>query len=94
MLENHEHFTKKTANHLKKIRKITKSSTMSLITLTKSSRGKGAIIDNNYHKYTFNSMGKCLLLDLCKNTVVECNWTGSASKYSKEGENYGKSSTS
>jgi len=30
---------------------------MSLIRLTKSSRGKDAIIDNNYHKYTFNSTG-------------------------------------
>jgi len=28
------------------------------------------------------------------NPVVECNWTGSASKYRKEGENYGQSSTS
>jgi len=26
--------------------------------LTKSTRGKDAIIDNNYHKYTFNSSGK------------------------------------
>jgi len=28
------------------------------------------------------------------NPVVKCNWTGSASKYRKEGENYGQSSTS
>ena len=47
-----------TANHLKKIRKITKTSTKSLIRLTKSTRGKDAIIDNNYHKYAFNSTGK------------------------------------
>ena len=31
---------------------------MSLIRLTKSTRVKDAIIDNNYHKYTFNSTGK------------------------------------
>ena len=31
---------------------------MSLKRLTKSTRGKDAIINNNYHKYTFNSTGK------------------------------------
>ena len=60
----------KTANHLKKIRKITKTSTMSLKRLTKSSRGKDAIIDNNYHKYTFNSTGKNVTIGPVQTEVV------------------------
>ena len=63
----YSNFTKKTANHLKKIRKITKTSTMSLIRLTKSTRGKDAIIDKNYHKYTFNSAGENVNYWTCAN---------------------------
>ena len=63
----YSNFTKKTANHLKKIRKITKTSAMSLISFTKSTRGKDAIIDNNYHKYTFNSTGKNVNYWTCAN---------------------------
>ena len=40
---------------------------MSLIRLTKSSRVKDAIIDNNYHKYTFNSTGKNVNYWTCAN---------------------------
>ena len=40
---------------------------MSLIRLTKSTRGKDAIIDNNYHKYTFNSTGKNVNYWTCAN---------------------------
>ena len=58
MIRKLPNFTKKTANHFKKIRKISQTSTMSLIRLTKSTRGKDAIIDKNYHKYTLNSTGK------------------------------------
>ena len=40
---------------------------MSLIRLIKSTRGKDAIIDNNYHKYTFNSTGKNVNYWTCAN---------------------------
>ena len=40
---------------------------MSLIRLTKSSHGKDAIIDNNYHKYTFNSTGENVNYWTCAN---------------------------
>ena len=43
---------------------------MSLIRLTKSTRGKDAIIDNNYHKYTFNSTGKMLTIGPVQTEVV------------------------
>ena len=40
---------------------------MSRIRLTKPTRGKDAIIDNNYHKYTFNSTGKNVNYWTCTN---------------------------
>ena len=40
---------------------------MSLIRLTKSTHGKDAIIDNNYHKHTFNSTGKNVNYWTCAN---------------------------
>ena len=40
---------------------------MSLIRLTKFTRGKDAIIDNNYHKYTFNSTGENVNYWTCAN---------------------------
>ena len=40
---------------------------MSLIRLTKSTRGKDAIINNNYYKYTFNSTGKNVNYWTCAN---------------------------
>ena len=43
---------------------------MSLIRLIKSTRGKDAIIDNNYHKYTFNSTGKMLTIGPVQTEVV------------------------
>ena len=40
---------------------------MCLIRLTKSTRGKDAIIDKNYHKYTFNSAGENVNYWTCAN---------------------------
>ena len=67
MIRKLPNFTKKTANHFKKSRKISQTSTMSLIRLTKSTRGKDAIIDKNYHKYTLNSTGKNVIYWACAN---------------------------
>jgi len=43
---------------------------MSLIRLIKSTCGKDAIIDNNYHKYTFNSTGKNVTIGPVQTEVV------------------------
>ena len=43
---------------------------MSRIRLTKRTRGKDAIIDNNYHKYTFNSTEKMLTIGPVETEVV------------------------
>ena len=40
---------------------------MSLIRLTQTSRGKDAIIDRNYHRYTKNSSGKAVNYWACAN---------------------------
>ncbi len=52
---------------------------MSLIGLTKSTCGKDAIIDNNYHKYTFNSTGKNVNYWTCANRSCKARISTSSS---------------